>query len=262
MFAGIGESTEWLDGGELRRLEPALPDRIRGGLYVPSASGLYAPKYVRALAAGAASHGATVLQGVSVTGFETSGDRVIAVQTSEGAIGAGQVVVATGAWTGITSRWLGRPLPVGPERGQIMALAPATGQPRVAHVMHGPGGYVIPKANGTACVGATHESVGFDARVTAYGLKYLADLANRLVPGLEDAALKHVWMGFRPVLLRDGLPAVGPVPGLQNAFVAAGHGAIGVTVSAAAGRCLAQLIRGETPEQSLAPFDPARLSKH
>lgn len=260
LYAELGEASEWLDAIALHDAEPATRAGLLGGLYVPSSNGLYAPKYVRALAAGAAALGATVLQGVTVTGFDVHGDRVVAVQTSEGRLSAGQVVLASGAWTGVVSRWLGRSLPVGPQRGQIMALAPAPGQPRVRHVLHGPGGYVIPKANGTACVGATHEHVGFDARVTTYGMKFLADLALRLAPGLETATLKHVWMGFRPVLLQDDLPAVGRLPGLENAYVAAGHGAIGVTVSAAVGHTLAQLILGQTPDASLAPFDPGRLA--
>ena len=105
-------------------------------------------------------------------------------------------------------------------------------------------------------MGATHEHVGFDARVTPYGLKYLADLALRLAPGLETAALKHAWVGFRPVLTEGRLPLVGLVPGMGNVHVAAGHGAIGLTVSAAVGYLLAQQLRGETTEQSLGPFQP------
>jgi glycine oxidase len=146
---------------------------------------------------------------------------------------------------------------VAPQRGQIMALAQVPGGARLSHVVYGPGGYAIPKEYGTACVGATHESAGFDARVTTGGLKYLADLSTRLLPGYESATVKHVWMGFRPVLLADGLPPVGKLPGLENGYVAAGHGAIGVTVSAAVGYLLTQLIRGDTPDQPLSPFDPA-----
>lgn len=256
LYAELAETTEWLDPAALRDLEPATPQRVRGGLHIPSSNGLYAPKYVRALAAGAAALGARVLEGVGVTGFSVRGNRVTAVHTADGRLDAGQVLLATGAWTGMTSCWLQRPVPVGPQRGQIMALQPAPGQPYVSHVLHGPGGYIIPKANGTACVGATHEFVGFDARVTTYGLKYLADLALRLAPGLDTAALKHVWMGFRPVLLRGELPPVGKLPDLENAYVAAGHGAIGVTVSAATGSALAQVLQGQRPDLSLSPFDP------
>jgi glycine oxidase len=257
LYRELDEPAQWLDQGTLRQLEPALPERALGGLRIPSTNGLYAPKYVRALAAAAALNGATVLQGVSVTGFVTEGDRVTLVRTSQGPLACDRVVLTAGAWSGVVSRWLGLPVAVGPERGQIMALQPAPGQPRVKNVVHGPGGYAIPKANGTVAVGATHEDVGFDARVTTYGLKYLADLALRLAPGLEHASLKHAWMGFRPVMQRDRLPYVGRLPELTNAYVAAGHGAIGVTVSAAVGLLLSQLVRGEAPQLSLAPFDPA-----
>jgi glycine oxidase len=197
------------------------------------------------------------LQGVSVPGFDVQGDRVAAVRTSAGSVLADQVMIATGAWSGVVSGWLGRPIPVGPQRGQIMALTPAPGQPQVRHVLHGPGGYVIPKGNGTAVVGATHEMVGFDARVTTSGLKFLADLSTRLAPGAGLATLKHVWLGFRPVLLADGLPLVGRLPGLTNAFVAAGHGAIGLTVSARWDICWPSKSVGEEPDQALTPFDPA-----
>jgi glycine oxidase len=255
LYRDLDEPVHWLDSQALRELEPALPERALGGLRIPSTNGLYAPKYVRALAAGAALHGAAVLQGVSVTGFAMEGERITLVRTSQGPLACDRVIVTAGAWSGVVSRWLGRPLAVGPERGQIMALQPAPGQPRVRNVVHGPGGYVIPKANGTVVAGATHEDVGFDARVTTYGVRYLADLALRLAPGLEHASMKHVWMGLRPVMQRDRLPYVGRVPELANAFVATGHGAIGVTVSAAVGLLLSQLVRGETPQLSLAPFD-------
>jgi glycine oxidase len=258
LYRELDEPVQWLDPTALRELEPALPERALGGLRIPSTNGLYAPKYVRALAAAAAQHGATVLQGVPVSGFALEGDRINLVRTSEGPLACERVVVTAGAWSGLVSRWLGHrsALAVGPERGQIMALQPAPGQPHVRNVVHGPGGYVIPKANGTVVAGATHEDVGFDARVTTYGLKYLADLALRLAPGLEHAALKHAWMGFRPVLQHDRLPYVGKLPEVANAYVAAGHGAIGVTVSAAVGLLLSQLIRGETPQLSLSPFSP------
>jgi glycine/D-amino acid oxidase-like deaminating enzyme len=159
----------------------------------------------------------------------------------------------------MVARWLGCEVPVAPQRGQIAAFAPQPGEPRVAHVLYGPGGYIIPKANGTACAGATHEMAGFDARVTASGMKFLADLALRLAPGLETATLKHVWVGFRPVLLADALPPIGRLPGLRNAFLAAGHGAIGMTVGAGVGHTLADLIRGEAPAVPLDSFDPGRV---
>src|SRR5688572_22756423 len=100
LYRELDEAVQWLDPPALRQLEPALPERALGALRIPSTNGLYAPKYVRALAAGAAQLGATILQGVSVTGFATQGDRVTLVRTSQGPLACDRVIVAAGAWSG------------------------------------------------------------------------------------------------------------------------------------------------------------------
>jgi D-amino-acid dehydrogenase len=46
---------------------------------------------------------------------------------------------------------------------------------------------------------------------------------------------------------------------VRNAFLAAGHGAVGMTLGAGVGHTLADLIRGESPAIPLDPFDPARV---
>ena len=202
-------------------------------------------------------------EGVAVTGIARSGDRVTGVETTDGPISCDAVVLATGAWTGHASRWLDFPLPVGPQRGQIMALQSRPPQPKVRHILHGLGGYLIPKANGTTVIGATHDMVGFDARVTAAGLQWLTSMGTGMVPALAKAGFKHSWCGFRPIMEDGGQPVVGRLPGYQNAYVAAGHGAIGVTVSPATGQLLAALIAAGDPEaaEKLAPFDPARYHR-
>jgi hypothetical protein len=64
--------------------------------------------------------------------------------------------------------------------------------------------------------------------------------------------------GMRP-MTPDGLPAVGRLPGIANAYVSAGHGMLGVTLAAGSARALAELVvRGVRPPQ-LVPFDPARF---
>ena len=253
------EPHEWMDPRQIRTMEPAVSETAMAGLYLPKSQNVYAPQYVRALAHSAAARGATLLQGVSVTGVGRSGGRVTGVQTSQGHIACDALVLASGAWTGLASRWLDLSLPVGPQRGQIMALQSRPPQRRVRHILHGHSGYLIPKANGTTVIGATHDAVGFDARVTGAGLQWLMNAGTRMVPELAEATFKHAWLGFRPIMEDGGLPIVGRLPGVENAYVAAGHGAIGVTVSPAVGQSLAALIAGDpSAADTLTPFDPAR----
>lgn len=255
------EPHEWIGPEEVRRREPAVSGTVVAGLYLPQSQNVYAPQYVKALAYGAAARGAALRQGVTVTGVDRAGGRVTGVHTSEGPIACDALVLATGAWTGVASRWLDTPLPIGPQRGQIMALQSFPPQERVRHILHGHGGYLIPKANGTTVIGATHDVVGFDARVTAAGLQWLTDIGTRMAPVLGAAAFRHAWCGFRPLVQDGGPPVVGRLPGLENAYVASGHGAIGVTVSPATGRALAALMVGDaSAREALAPLDPARYA--
>jgi glycine oxidase len=258
-YRQLDEPHEWITPDEVLKLESGVSKDVIAGLYLPESHNVYAPQWVKGLAHGAGARGADLREGVAVTGVTRAGDRVTGVTTSEGHVTCDALVLATGAWTGMTSRWLDPPLPVGPQRGQIMALQSRPPQPKVRRILHGQGGYLIPKPNGTTVIGATHDQVGFDARVTAAGLNWLTGVGTRMVPHLAEAAFKHAWCGFRPVMRDGGRPVVGRLPGYANAYVASGHGAIGVTVSPATGRLLAALIAGDAAAaERLAPFDPAR----
>ena len=94
----------------------------------------------------------------------------------------------------------------------------------------------MPFDGGRIVAGATRETgSGFDARVTAAGLRRVLDDALALAPGLADAALVEVRVGLRP-LAAAMVPTVGPVPGLDGAFVATGYGAAGLDDGAGARR--------------------------
>jgi D-amino-acid dehydrogenase len=66
------------------------------------------------------------------------------------------------------------------------------------------------------------------------------------------------WYGWRPMTF-DGLPCIGAVPGLRNAFVAAGHGMLGISTSPGTGKLLAELVTGQAPHLNPAPYSVARF---
>lgn len=64
---------------------------------------------------------------------------------------------------------------------------------------------------------------------------------------------------YRPVT-DDGLPLIGRVPDVADAYVATGHGPWGMLNAPATGLALAELITdGRASLVDLAPFDPGRL---
>ena len=64
--------------------------------------------------------------------------------------------------------------------------------------------------------------------------------------------------GMRP-MTPDGLPAIGGIPGLSNAYVSTGHGMLGVTLASGSALALTDLIVHGVRRPALAPFDPARF---
>ena len=57
------------------------------------------------------------------------------------------------------------------------------------------------------------------------------------------------------------MPIMGPVPGIEGAYLATGHGRQGILQSPPSGLAMAELILdGRTEALDLAPFDPGRFS--
>ncbi|MGH9258221.1 MAG: NAD(P)/FAD-dependent oxidoreductase, partial [Vicinamibacterales bacterium] len=87
----------------------------------------------------------------------------------------------------------------------------------------------------------------------------LARAAGRVSTALAAARIERRQACYRPVT-DDGLPLIGRVPALANAYVATGHGPWGMLNAPATGSALAELIvNGSAALVDLHPFDPARL---
>ncbi len=167
------------------------------------------------------------------------------------------VINAAGAWAGELA---GVPpqarVPVVPVAGEMLALGVPRGAMR-ALVWLGHR-YLVPRDDGRLLVGATVESRGFDARVTAAGLHDLLDAALAVAPALASFAVVETWAGLRPGS-HDGRPYLGATA-LDGYLVASGHYRNGILLTPVTARLLAELVV-EGSCTALAPFAPARVSE-
>jgi glycine oxidase len=115
----------------------------------------------------------------------------------------------------------------------------------------------VPRDDGRVLAGSTEEEVGFDKSNTPEAVAELTALARELVPALAHAPVEQTWAGLRPASF-DGLPYLGQIPGISNAFVAAGHFRTGLYLSTGTAVVLSELIRGERPQIDLSPFRVGR----
>ena len=184
-----------------------------------------------------------------------TGEKISAVKTSIGDIAADRVVIAGGAWTQALTARLGLKVAIKPMRGQIVLLStPRRIIERIIEWIVDFGyHYLQPRDDGRLLVGTTMEDVGFDRRNTAEAVAGILEFAARLSPALRNATIEKTWCGFRPAST-DGLPYLGAVPGLSNAFIATGHFRHGLWLSTGTAAVMSRLIRGEAPGIDLWPF--------
>ena len=255
----LGIGVEWLDADDVLHRERGVNHDVLGGVNSPMAGYVRGQRLVDALVQAATRLGADCRYSVEVAGLMREGHRVIGVETSAGPFYAGHVVLAAGPWTGLKGRWLpaetGIEVPVRPVKGERVLLRKPGLLPR--HTVHNFHGYVVPWADGNVLVAATRIEGRFDEQVTAGGVAELIASARLSYPGLADAVFVEARAGVRPAT-PDGMPVLGPVPGIEGLSIAAGHDAVGVMLSPATAELVSQYILDGNAEP-LRPFSLERF---
>jgi glycine oxidase len=247
---------EMVEGAALVALEPALAKDVTAALLVRGDHWVNNQRLVTAYALAAAARGVTVRTGVDVGRILVERGRAVGVLADGERLTADAVLLAAGAWSGGLATELGGRLPVGPVRGQMLAVSnvPAL----ISHAMHGDDVYLVPRPSGELLIGATIERVGFERAVTPEGLGALIAQAVALVPEIGRRAITRSWYGFRPAT-PDGLPVLGPWPDVTDLFVATGHYRNGILLAPVTAAVMAAcIVDGKTPD-SITPFLPQRF---
>lgn len=196
----------------------------------------------------------------SVNNLIIKGRRVMGVVAETGVFHADKVVVAGGAWSQAYEKQLGIRIPVEPQRGQIMHFSmnnTDTDDWPIVSAFHGH--YIVSWPRGHIVVGSTRETnSGFEPQTTASGIYEVVSEALRVAPGLDQAELKTVRVGLRP-MIKDQLPVLSRVPFLDNLYLATGHGASGLLLGPYSGKIMAQMMLDQEIETDITAFTITRF---
>jgi D-amino-acid dehydrogenase len=244
---------EVLPAGGARELFPPLASAL-GAVWVSGAARVDGRAMRDSLLGAAVAHGARLVPGTA--SLTTAGGRVTGVTAGSERIEADVVLAAAGAWTALLCQGVAPDLPIGPQKGQIVHLdLPGRDTSGWPVVLPGSDPYLLAFPGSRVVLGATRERAGFDDRVTAGGISGLLAGALAVAPGLADATLAEIRVGFRPVT-SDGDPLLGPLS--EGLVVAAGNGAEGLTAGPMTGRLAASLALAEHVPDYITRFHPGR----
>jgi glycine oxidase len=264
----LGVRTEWREGADIFRLAPSIAPAATGALFIPDHALVSAPGLVRALVLAGEARGVTYRGGTRVTKVTRHGDRlsvhIAGVASDTGSatsgaaetLGADNVVIAAGSWSGQIDTGDAPAVPVRPVRGQLLHLAWRAAP--LAHVLWGARCYMVPWQDGTVLVGATVEEVGFAEDVTVAGVHTLLSAAAELVPDTMSARFKEARVGLRPAS-SDTVPVIGPSPEMPGLFYATGHYRNGILLAPLTAMMLADGILEGRWHRLLDATSPARF---
>ena len=272
---------EALGGEEVDlREDPWFADDLAGGFVIEGGYTLDAMGATTAMAEAARRAGVDFRLGCEAKRILAVGGRVHGVATDEGVVPTERVVVTTGPRLRFLPRTVGVDVPVVASRGWLLETArvdppptyaveqaawplqdempslveaPTLGevaegaaeQPGLVSLLLGarPGGHCL--------IGTSLRRSLLEEPETPETVRRLAERAVRISPVLRDVPVVAAWSGRRAVS-PDGLPLVGPVPGVDGLEVAGGFSSIGmVTIPAVCRR----LVHGGAEA-----FDPARFA--
>ena len=256
-LAEVGMQAETIDGNSARAMEPALNDGVVGAYYNRIDAHLRPDRYSAELARVIRAAGGIIHEATTITGFEIAAGRIAGVHTDRGKFAGRDVVLALGSWSPLMARQLELRIPIQPGKGYSITYTRPETCPRIPMTLKECAVCVTGWTDGYR-LGSTMEFAGYDSRLNRKRLDALRRGAALYLHEPEGPDVVEEWYGWRPMTW-DDLPIIGRTATPENLVVATGHGMLGVTMSAATGLLVSELITGESTTLDVQPFSPARF---
>jgi D-amino-acid dehydrogenase len=261
--AGSSQRFERLSPDEVRTLEPALGPGLVGGVIAHGEQRVRPELLTAGVHRALIERGVEVLEGTPVTDLARDGGGwTIDTSARGGAVRrADAVVIAAGVDSARLLAAHGVRVPIAAAKGYSRTYPLDPTGPRRPLYLEGPK-VAISVFDGGVRVSGTLELGARGLSLSARRLSAIAAAAQRALPGWRMPPGPRDWAGMRS-LSPDGLPFIGPVPGLDGVHLATAHATLGITLAPVTGQLLAELLLGSPATDLPAALAPARaLRRH
>lgn len=177
----------------------------------------------------------------AVQSIAARNQKLVAIETDQGALEADAVVVCLGTWSHRLLRPLGIKTNIYPMRGYSLTL-PSIETSNSVSITDLTSKTVFSRLNDKVRIAGFADFVGYKTTMDELRARTLLETARKIAPGIADftAGPANEWGGFRP-MTADSLPVIGP-SGVEGVYLNTGHGMLGLTLACVSGHKLAALI--------------------
>jgi D-amino-acid dehydrogenase len=252
---GSSQRLERVSAEDLRAREPALGPDVLGGMVAHGEGRVRPESLTAALKSALIGRGVEVIEGLTVTRLTREHQEWL-TETPTGPRRAQAVVIAGGVDSARLLAGHGIRLPIAAAKGYSRTYARHPSGPQQPLYLEGPKVAISVYEEGVR-VSGTLELGARGLSLSARRLKAITASAQRALPGWQMPPEPRDWAGMRS-LSPDGLPYIGPVPGLPGVHLATGHATLGITLAPLTGELLAAMLLDGARDELLSAFDPAR----
>jgi D-amino-acid dehydrogenase len=253
--AGSSQRFERLSPDELRALEPALGPNLVGGVIAHGEQRVRPELLTQGVHRALLERGVEVLESAPVTSLVRDGGGWTVTSSSGMVQKADAVVIAAGVESARLLAAHGVRVPIAPAKGYSRTYPRDPTGPQRPLYLESPK-VSISVFDGGVRVSGTLELGARGLSLSARRLSAITAAAQRALPGWRMPEHPLDWAGMRS-LSPDGLPFIGPVPGLDGVHLATAHATLGITLAPVTGQLLADLLLDAPPDAPSA-FDPGR----
>ena len=256
--AALNIETRIFSAKEIQDMEPEVEVNVRGGVLYPIDAHLHPGDLMQTIYDHLQQAGVKFHLETTITGFEKQGRKVTKVLTDKGDFTGDEIVLATGSWLPATSRDLGIDLLLQAGKGYSMTFD------AVKKNLHYPAILVDDRVAMTPMgadlrMGGTMEISGIGSPMLMKRVQAIFKAAKNYYPDLPVTfpAQDKIWYGLRP-LSPDGLPYIGRHSTYDNIVMAGGHAMLGLSLAAATGKLVEEIVGGFETSIDISAFNVER----
>lgn len=258
--ASLGIETKIFDAKGVQEMEPEVEVNVRGGVLYPIDCHLHPGDLMQTIYQYLQSNGVQFQLNTTIEGFEKEGRKVSKVITDKGDFTADEFLLATGSWLPIVTKHLGIELLLQAGKGYSMTFE------NVEKNLHQPAILVDDRVAMTPMgtdlrMGGTMEISGLQSPVLIKRVQAIFKAAKNYYPNLPVSfpSSEKIWWGWRP-LSPDGLPYIGRHSAFDNLVLSGGHAMLGLSLAAATGKLVEEIIGGKKTSMDIAAFNVERYN--
>ena len=245
---------------EVQDMETQTKVNALGGVFYPGDAHLSPHLLVSGLKKHLHTAGVAFLYKTEVFDFDIHNQRVESMMSTKERLFFDEIVIATGAWSGVLTEKLGISMPLQGGKGYSMKFDGLGNKVNIPTIMLEARATATPMGNDLRCAG-TMEIAGINRTVNMNRVKGIVNGVNRFYPELNVSLPEHeaVWSGLRPCS-PDGLPYIGRVEHLENVTIATGHGMMGLSLGPATGQLVSEIIGRHPLSMPIDLLNPLRFN--